>query len=153
MQLSGKPRINGWEAPYPSFQTPLEEAFRRDEDVETYVKKRDGTLQRVGPRHYRVRLRFRWDALAYDLAHAILSAVSEHPVTIVPRQKESGDPSYLSEQSFDCRPVSELPTATPLYRRDGQGNRLARVEVELEGLDTVSKIPDSITGGVDQVTA
>jgi len=152
MQLSGKPRFNGWETPYPSYQRPLDLAFRRDEDVESYVKKRDGTVQRVGERHYRARLRFRWDALSYDLAHAILSAVSEHPVTVVPRQKESGDPSYLSEHSFDCRPIADLSTTTPLYRRGGQGNRLARIELELEALSTRTEIPDSITGGVSQVT-
>lgn len=152
MQLSGKPLFNGWEAPYPSAQTPLEEAYERDTDVETYVKFRNGSLRRVGARHYRARLRFRWDAISYDLAHAILSAVSEHPVTVVPRQEESGDPSYLSEHQIDCRPISELTTTTPLFRRKSDGTRLARVEVELEGLDTVSEIPDSVTGGVDQVS-
>jgi hypothetical protein len=153
MQLSGPPKLNGWEAPLPSKQTPLDAAFRRDEDVETYVKYRDGTLQRVGPRHYRLRARFEWAALTYDLAHAILSAVSEHPVGVYPRTKESGDPSYLTEHAYDCRLVGELPIATPLYRRDGQGNRLARVAIEVESLSTVTELPDSITGGVDQVTA
>ena len=153
MQLTGPPRIGGMEVPYPTANRPLEADFQRDEDVETYVKGKDGTLQRVGPRHYRLRARFEWAALSYDLAHAILSAVSEHPVEVYPRTKESGDPSYLTEHAYDCRLVGELPIATPLFRRDGAGNRLARVAIEVESLSTVTELPDSITGGVDQVTA
>jgi hypothetical protein len=129
--------------PYPTAERPLEQAFQRDEDVETYVKGRDGSLQRVGPRHYRARFVFRWDTLDYDTAHDILSAVSKHPVTVVPRTQRSGDPSYLSEQSYECRVVGELPTTTPLNRRAPDGTKFARLQVELESLSTVTEIPDA----------
>mgnify|MGYP000037574864 FL=1 len=143
MQLTGPPRIGGIEVPYPTADRPLQADFQRDEDVETYVKGKDGTLQRVGPRHYRARFVFRWETLAYDTAHDILSAVSQHPVTVVPRTQRSGDPSYLSEQSYDCRLVGELPTATPIGRRTPSGMRLARVQIELESLSTRPQIPDA----------
>jgi len=143
MQLSGPPRIGGLDVPYPTAERPLEQAFERDEDVETYVKERDGSLQRVGPRHYRARFVFRWDTLDYDTAHDILSAVSKHPVTVIPRTQRSGDPSYLSEQSYECRVVGELPTTTPLNRRTPDGTKLARLQVELESLSTVTEIPDA----------
>jgi hypothetical protein len=152
MQLTGPPRLNGWETPRPSYQTPLDAAFRRDGDMETSIKYRDGSKRRVGPCHYRLRVRLAWAAITYDLAHAILSAVSKEPVMLVPRTRRSGDPSYLSEQSYDCELISDLPATTPLYRRGAGGDRLAKVEIELRALNTVQQLPDAITGGVDQVT-
>jgi len=153
MQLTGPPRINGWQAPHPSKQTPLEAAWSRDDDVETHVTFRTGTHQRVGPRHYRGTFRYGWQALPYDLAHAIVSAVSEHPVLLTPRTEAPGDPDYLFEHTYDCRVVGDVPTATPIFRRGADGERLARVEVELETLETVTEIPDSISGGVEEITA
>jgi len=136
----------------PSYQTPLDAAFRRDRDVETSIKYRDGSKKRVGPRHYRLRVRLAWAAITYDLAHAILSEVSKHPVPLVPRTRRSGDPSYLSEQSYECELISDLPVSTPLYRSAAGGDRLANVDVELRALDTVQQLPDTTAGGVDQVT-
>lgn len=136
----------------PSYQTPLDAAFRRDSDLETSVASRDGSIRRVGPRHYRARFRFEWKALPYDMAHAILSEVSQDPITLVPRTKRSGDPSYLSEHSYDCELVSDLPASAPLHRKNASGENLARVEIELRALDTVSELPDAFEGGVEQVT-
>lgn len=152
MQLTGPPKIAGWQAPHPSKRAPLEAAWSRDDDVETYVTFRDGTRQRVGPRHYRGTFRYGWQALPYDLAHAIVSAVSEHPVPLTPRTKAPGDPDYLSENTFDCRLVGELPAATPIYRRAG-GQKVARVEIELQTLETITEVPDAVSGGVDEITA
>jgi hypothetical protein len=151
--LTGPPRINGWQSPHPSKRAPLEAAWSRDEDLETYVQPRNGRLRRVGPRHYRGTFRYGWAALPYDLAHAIVSAVSEHPVALTPRTKEASDPDYLTEYTFDCRVVGEVPTATPIFRRGAGGERLARVEIELQTLETVTEIPDSISGGVEEITA
>jgi len=137
----------------PSYQTPLDAAFQRDSDLETSVTYRNGTTQRVGPRHYRGTFRYGWQALPYDLAHAIVSAVSEHPVLLTPRTEAPGDPDYLFEHTYDCRVVGDVPTATPIFRRGADGERLARVEVELETLETVTEIPDSISGGVEEITA
>jgi len=145
MQLTGPPRIGGLDVPYPTERRPLEQVFDRDTDVENYVKGRDGGLQRVGPRHYRAQFRFRWDMLGYELAHDILSVVSQHPVDVVPRTKRSGDPSYLTEQTYSCRVVGPVPRATPINRRRPDGTRLARVELELEALSTVTEIPDAST--------
>ena len=92
MQLSGPPTFNGTEAPYPDRERPLEAAFQPDTDVETYVKTRSGRKQRTSERAYRARFRFVWEALTYDEAHDLLSAASQHPVSVVPRTKESGDP-------------------------------------------------------------
>jgi len=152
VQLTGPPEIAGWTAPHPSKQTPLEAAWSRDEDVETYVTFRDGTRQRVGPRHYRGTFRYGWAALPYDLAHAILSEVSAHPVALKPRTKAPGDPSYLSEHTYDCRLVGELPVSTEIYRRAG-GEKVARVEIELQTLVTITEIPDAVSGGVEEITA
>jgi hypothetical protein len=121
--------------------------------VERYITLRNGTRQRVGPRHYRGTFRYGWQALPYDLAHAIVSAASRHPVPLAPRTKEPGDPDYLTEHTFDCRVVGDVPTATPIFRRGAGGERLARVEIELETLETVTQIPDSISGGVEEITA
>jgi hypothetical protein len=137
----------------PSYQTPLDAAFRRDSDLETSVTYRDGCTRRVGPRHYRGTFRYGWQALPYDLAHAIVSAVSEHPVALTPRTKAAGDPDYLTEHTFDCRVVGKVPAATPIFRRGAGGERLARVEIELETLATMTKIPGSISGGVEEITA
>ena len=120
--------------------------------METYVTFYDGTRQLVGPRHYRGTFRYGWQALPYDLAHAIVSAVSEHPVALTPRTKEPGDPDYLSEHTFDCRMVGDVPTATPIFRRGAGGERLARVEIELETLETVTEIPGSISGGLEEIS-
>jgi len=120
--------------------------------VETYVTFYDGTRQLVGPRHYRGTFRYGWQALPYDLAHAIVSTVSEHPVALTPRTKAPGDPDYLTEHTFDCRLVGELPASTEIYRRAG-GQKVARVEIELETLETVNEIPGSISGGVEEITA
>ena len=150
MQLTGPPRINGWEAPYPTKQTPLDAAFQRDTDVETYNKYRDGRVRRVGPRHYRLQLRFLWDGISYDMAHAILSEISTHPVPITPRTKRSSDPSYLTEHTYDCRLTSELPASTPIYRSGG-GERIARVEVEVQSIGTITELPDATAGGVEEV--
>lgn len=151
MQLTGPPRIGGWQAPQPSKQNPLRAAWRRDDQVETYVTFRDGTRQRVGPRHYRGTFRYGWDALSYEMAHAILSEVSTHPVALTPRTRTAGDPSYLSEQTFDCRLVGELPDSTEIYRR-ASGEKVARIQIELETLGTVMEIPDAVKGGVDEIT-
>jgi len=153
VQLTGLPQIAGWQVPHPSKQTPLEAAWSRDDDVETYVTFRDGTRQRVGPRHYRSTFRYGWAALDYDLAHVIVSAVTEHPVALTPRTKEPSDPDYLTEHTFDCRVVGDVPTATPIFRRGAGGERLARVKIELETLETVNEIPGSISGGVEDITA
>ena len=132
---------------------PLEAAWSRDDDVERYMTLRSGTRQRVGPRHYRGTFRFGWAALDYDLAHAIVSAVTEHPVALTPRTKADSDPDYLTEHTYDCRVVGDVPTATPIFRRGAGGKRLARVEVELETLGTVTEIPDAISGGVEEISA
>ena len=153
MQLTGPPKLNGWAAPHPSKRAPLEAAWSRDEDLETYVQPRNGQLRRVGPRHYRGTFRYGWQALPYDLAHAIMSAVSEHPVALTPRTKAAGDADYLTEHTYDCRVVGDVPTATPIFRREAGGERLARVEIELETLETVTEIPDAISGGVEEITA
>lgn len=142
MQLSGPPTLNGTEVPYPDRERPLEAAFQRDSDVETYVKARSGRMQRTSERAYRVRFRFVWEALPYDQAHDLLSAASRHPVSVVPRTKEPADPQYLQEHTYDCRVVEDLSGATPLYRRDGHGNRLARVTLELESVETFERRPE-----------
>jgi len=150
MQLTGRPRLNGWQPPQPAKQTPLQAAFERDTDLETYVKTRDGRERRRGPRHYRGRFRYGWQAISYDMAHAILSEVSKYPVELVPRTKRSTDVDYLSEQTYDCRLVSQLPTSTPIYRTAG-GGRVARIEIELLTIDTYTELPEAVTGGVQNV--
>ena len=136
----------------PSYQTPLDAAFRRDSDLETSVTSRDGSTRRVGPRHYRLQMRLGWEALSYALAHAILSEVSQDPITLVPRTRQPSDPSYLSEHSYDCKLVSDLPASAQLHRRSASGESLARLEIELRALDTVSELPDALAGGVEQIT-
>jgi hypothetical protein len=79
--------------------------------------------------------------------------VSEHPVALTPRTKATGDPDYLTEHTYDCRVVGDVPTATPIFRRGAGGERLARVEIELETLATVTEIPDAISGGVEEIPA
>ena len=128
-------------------------AWSRDGDLETYVQLRNGRLRRVGPRHYRGTFRYGWQALPYDLAHAIVSAVSEHPVALTPRTRAAGDPDYLTEHTFDSRVVGDVPTATPIFRRGAGGELLARVEIELETLATVNEVPDAISGGVEEIPA
>jgi len=150
MQLTGPPRLTGWEAPQPSKRTPLQAAFERDTDLETYVKTRDGREHRRSPRHYRGRFRYGWQAISYDMAHAILSEVSKHPVELVPRTKRSSDVGYLSEQTYDCRLVSQLPTSTQIFRTTGDG-RVARIEIELLTIDTYNELPEAVTGGVQNV--
>ena len=137
----------------PSYQTPLDAAFQRDGDVETTIKYRDGSKRRVGERHYRGTFRYGWQALPYDLAHAIVSAVSKHPVSLTPRTRVEGNMDFLTEHTFDCRVVGEVPAATPIFRRGPGGEKVARVEIELETLETVTEIPDAVSGGVEQITA
>jgi len=84
------------------------------------------------------------------MAHAILSEVSKHPVELVPRTKRSSDVGYLSEQTYDCRLVSQLPTSTQIFRTTGDG-RVARIEIELLTIDTYNELPEAVTGGVQNV--
>ena len=141
MQLRGPPTFNGTKAPYPTEERPLEAAFQPDTDVETYVKTRSGGVQRTSERAYRARFRFVWAALTYQKAHDLLSAASQHPVTVAPRTRAGGEPASLQETAYDCRVVEELSGATPLFRRDPAGNRLARVTLVLESLDTYFSRP------------
>jgi len=139
VQLTGPPKIGGTECPYPTSQRPLEAALQRDTDAETYVKARSGEIRRTSSRKYRPRFRFTWETLTYDKAHELLSAVSQHPVTVVPRTRSAGDPTTLPQLSFECRIVQKYTAVTPLYRRDPAGNRLARIELELEALRAISR--------------
>jgi len=85
MQLLGAPKLNDFQAPYCAFQTPMEAAFQRDDEIETYVKTRNGTLSRVGDQALRGRFRLGWDGLDYDTAARILFELKSGEVVLTPR--------------------------------------------------------------------
>ena len=151
MQLKGPPKLNDYLAPYPTAETPLQAAFRRDEEIETYVKTRDGTLARVGDQALRGRFTLSWDGLDYDTALRILFEVRSGEVELTPRTDIGGGALIdidgdgipdliLEEVRLPCRVIEDIPTSTPIGRRARQA-AIAGLELTFETLQTYSEIP------------
>lgn len=122
----------------PSYQTPLDAAFRGES---TWVEDRDGTNAQIGSQRLRGRFRIEWRALSYETAMRILHELRTGQVTFTPRTQKTGDTNDVTEVALDCRVVSDLPTASALYRRTTSGTEQARIAVELETLQVFDDIP------------
>lgn len=162
MQLQGPPKINGWKAPMPSKATPMEGEWRRDEEVDTIIKYRNGRQRIVGDPHWRGTWRVVWDGITYDTAFRILYEVGSKKATgsgtggsnlsgdeflWTPRSNPNNNPVtvdvdgdgvadiVLQEIEVAAR-IRQQPSTTPLYRRKGDGTKVVRLELQIESADT-----------------
>lgn len=158
MQFTGPPKLNDWTAPSTAYQTPLDAAW---EDESEWVEYRSGRKEQAGTRKLRGRFFVAWTGLDYETAARILHELRGDTVTFTPRTQVDGeqvsidvdddgtDEEVLEEVAVSCRVTSELPTATDLKRQFTDGTQEARMEVELETLDTFEDVPGFIPAAAD----
>jgi len=166
MQLTGPPKINGWVAPMPVKDSPLEGTWTDEREERGRVQtNRAGTKTYIGDAQWRGRWKVTWDGISYRKAQRILfemgaksavgitvggSGISGDEFIWTPRSVRSGAVRkpidvngdglidvVLQEVEIPCI-LTQQPSTTPIYRQIG-GEKVARLEVEFESTETYAQ--------------
>jgi hypothetical protein len=141
--LTGPRRLGGVLLPYMALDAWCDVRWV----PEPVLDERRGGRVVVLETRYRLRGSGGWRALsAADLKqlHGLLAVGS---VDVTPRTRAPGDPA-AAELLVPCRLTSDLLETAPLYARDAGGEPLYALDIEFEGLGTVTEIPGALYGGL-----
>lgn len=140
-QLTGPPRLGGIVRPHASIESPVSDEWI---DESRTITLRGGRIKRVGARRLRARWTVGYRALSEGEALAWRSDLLAEPLLWTPRTRAEGDPDWLEEVEVEVRLLSPLSTLEPLWRA---ARGVWTMEVELEALGVVERVPGTATGG------